>query len=580
MRLRTRYALVLLVLMVVLGAVVFGTAQFFQQQTENREQATLDESGQLAAAQVEAGVNSATNELGLYATRYQSIEDPDSTEFLNRLLADTSFQIAALVDADGTVIDLQGDLDEEVRQENIGVDIGDTEPARSVLQADDTRTDRAVELLPPQDDRLFAQFAVPILDSSGDTVTVDGAIVADGALDDQSTFFNDVLGPVQLLETSTQTVEVVGTDRDGGEVTLREPGDEFEDSLTTRATVPAVGWTVTVERDRSALTDQLQLLQFIQFGSLFVVLLAVAGLGYFEYRTNLRQTERLLAGFDELTAGNFGYSLSLSAAREWNRISDGFNELATGLREREETIREREKQIRERERRLSVLNRVLRHNLQNDMTVIQGHAQLIPDLEDRERREQTADTILRKSEGLVDHGKKARQLETIMENAEDPPAKQDVVRKVQNQLSEYSSEYPDVTVGTDLPEAAWVSAVSGIEFGIDSLIENAFEHNTSDDPEVTVSVREEDTEVVIEVADNGPGIPEHEREVITGEGEETSLEHGSGIGLWLAFWAAEKSGGSLAFPEPDGDGGVAEIRLPSAEPPTEAKGDGAVGFSI
>jgi hypothetical protein len=49
---RTQYALVLLTVLVVLGAVVVGTAELFQQQTIDQEREDLDETAALATPAV------------------------------------------------------------------------------------------------------------------------------------------------------------------------------------------------------------------------------------------------------------------------------------------------------------------------------------------------------------------------------------------------------------------------------------------------------------------------------------------------------------------------------------------------
>lgn len=55
-----------------------------------------------------------------------------------------------------------------------------------------------------------------------------------------------------------------------------------------------------------------------------------------------------------------------------------------------------------------------------------------------------------------------------------------------------------------------------------------------------------DSSVTIRIADDGPGIPVHEQTAIL-SGPETPLEHGSGVGLWLANWIAESLDSELAF---------------------------------
>jgi signal transduction histidine kinase len=93
------------------------------------------------------------------------------------------------------------------------------------------------------------------------------------------------------------------------------------------------------------------------------------------------------------------------------------------------------------------------------------------------------------------------------------------------------------------------------------LIENGLEHAEHDSPHVEISVRRTPSGAVeIAVADNGPGLPEREREIITGE-TETQLKHGQGIGLWFVRWAVTQLGGDLKFKQNDPTGTVVTIRL-------------------
>ncbi len=87
-------------------------------------------------------------------------------------------------------------------------------------------------------------------------------------------------------------------------------------------------------------------------------------------------------------------------------------------------------------------------------------------------------------------------------------------------------------------------------------IENGIVHQDTDSPIVFVSVStpSEDT-AQIEIRNEGE-IPNVEQDTLE-KGEETALEHSSGLGLWLIKWIVENAHGSIEFPESNTD----EIRL-------------------
>ncbi|PSQ15226.1 hypothetical protein BRD00_14685 [Halobacteriales archaeon QS_8_69_26] len=220
---------------------------------------------------------------------------------------------------------------------------------------------------------------------------------------------------------------------------------------------------------------------------------------------------------------------------------------------------------RTREQRLAVLNRVLRHNLRNDMSAILGHADLVED--DALDGEEVAAGIREAADGLIDLGERAREVEEMMSIPRRLGAQTDVAAVVGDVVAEVRSEYPDVEVLSAVP--------TDLDAGVDrrllrpvlyNVVENAARHNDADDPRVEVSASVSDegpAPVAIAVTDNGPGIPEHERRVLF-EGDETALQHGSGLGLWAVYWGITRMGGDLAFEDNEPRGTVVRIRLPAA----------------
>ena len=221
----------------------------------------------------------------------------------------------------------------------------------------------------------------------------------------------------------------------------------------------------------------------------------------------------------------------------------------------------------QRRQRLEVLNRVLRHNLRNDMTVVLGYAQTLEEsLPEAEAR--MAATIERKAQALVDMGEKARKLEQLIESPGEP-TRVDVASLLRAVCDELGDAFPAATVTADLPDELVVETVPDVlDAVVENLVENAIEHNDADAPQVWVSAAVDGGGLVVTVADDGPGIPDHELDTIDA-GTETPLQHGSGIGLWLVHWGVRSLGGGLSFEtgtatddNDDSRGTTATVRLP------------------
>ena len=215
---------------------------------------------------------------------------------------------------------------------------------------------------------------------------------------------------------------------------------------------------------------------------------------------------------------------------------------------------------KQRQEQLSVLDRVLRHNLRNDMNVIRGHAETLKiDLSDDVAA--TADEIIEKSEQLLGLAEKERDITELLR--EEPTLTEMTVRdRLRTIASNVRSEYPDTTVTVDCPDAMTVRATTRFEQALGELVTNASVHNDSPSPAVTVTATQTDETVRIDIADNGPPIPEIERDVLRDDTEQTPLYHGSGLGLWLVNLIIARSGGTITFEENSPAGNVVRIELP------------------
>lgn len=561
MKLRTKFVVMLMLVTLVLSSLTYGGLELYKQETLQRNQASVDESAALAADQIATRVRERRDYIGYVASQPATANFSNSGTTIGGVVNNSRFFAAQVVAANGTVVAFGGQIDESVRRETIGTDVTD-EPYFSKA------TTRSSYVSPPESvpnsDRYLVVISAPIITDDGL-----GGVFAASMYVSQDT----LLGPVAALDTRQQRVIVTAD-----ETVLLDSNDRFEQVLTGTAAVDGIGWTLTVERDRSRLNEQLQSLALAQGVGLFLVLLSVVGFWMWEYRMNLRQTDRLLEGFSALLDGQHGHSLDMSASEEWIQISDGFNELSTGLAAREAAVREREE-------RLSVLNRILRHNLRNDMNVILGYADIV---EHRTRDDlvgSAAETIQSTATDLVDLGEKARWIDEGLDETTTERQQLDVVPLVERVVADAEASSPAVDITTSLPATATAFTAPAVEAALQNLVENACEHNDATDPSVSVvvSTRAADTDervtrlatdapagrdeegigdrVRIVVTDNGPGISDYELEAVT-EGHETALEHGSGVGLWLSRWLVEHSGGRIDFGDKEPRGTVVTVSLP------------------
>jgi len=213
---------------------------------------------------------------------------------------------------------------------------------------------------------------------------------------------------------------------------------------------------------------------------------------------------------------------------------------------------------RKRSKRLiQVLNRVLRHNLRNDMGVIRGLGELLE--AEPERAADFGTTIKETAQELIDLSEKAHQLEKAA-NRDVTPSRIDIESVLEEIVAPYRREHPDATIDVRIRSERAVCAGDEVREAVSELIENAVKHTVASDPRVVVTVEEDEEWIVLSVEDNGPGIGEMEAAVVS-KGKERALEHGSGLGLWLVNWIVTQYGGSFQI-QPNGDGTRATMRLP------------------
>ena len=216
--------------------------------------------------------------------------------------------------------------------------------------------------------------------------------------------------------------------------------------------------------------------------------------------------------------------------------------------------------LEERTRQLHVLDNILRHNIRNDLNVIHGRGeQLRGDLEGE--LEAAAGTIVDRAETLLTTSEKSREITAVLSDLSEPISV-DLGQVVRVLAEETADDWPNADVDVTGPTELVVSATDSITAALEELFTNAVIHNDSEEPRVRVDLAVDGSCGVLSLRDNGPGIPEFDRDVLeSGEAIET-LSHGSGLGLWLVYWTINRSGGEIHVDDSEPRGTEITIRLP------------------
>lgn len=214
--------------------------------------------------------------------------------------------------------------------------------------------------------------------------------------------------------------------------------------------------------------------------------------------------------------------------------------------------RELAERNRELERALSqtsILHRVLRHDLRNAGNVIAGYAREL----DAEYDDDRLTPVIDRAERLTELSERTELLRTLDVDA--TRGATDGVEALRSVAECYGCERLTVVLPDGpAPVSADVNTVAA------ELVENALAYAT----EVTLTARVTGETLEFTVVDDGPGLPELEREVLDSSIEEP-LRHSRGLGLWTAQFIVDRADGTLRFVDNEPSGTVAVVAIPLSD---------------
>ena len=355
------------------------------------------------------------------------------------------------------------------------------------------------------------------------------------------------------------------TDIDSYRVTSRElvvrtptPSAAFGGTLGT-VTTP-VGYVQYAKPERSITTTVNRVRLFLAFGVLGGTLLAFLG-GLLVARRAMRPIAGLTRAAREV-ARTRDPDITLSKPQANDEVSDLAHTFEDMLRELSAARAETEAALTRQRKFVADAS----HELRTPLTSILANLELLEEELAGEQRDM-ADSALRSSRRmrrLVGDLLLLARADAGRDVTRAPVDLSAVAAEAAHEAGALSSDHP---LSLDLPGRVTVTGVADdLHRLAGNLIENALLHTPAGTP-VTVSVRREGNDAVLEVSDRGPGVPvdlrEHVFERFARGGGDAAPSGGTGLGLAIVRAVTQSHGGTVELSDAEGGGARFVVTLPA-----------------
>lgn len=232
----------------------------------------------------------------------------------------------------------------------------------------------------------------------------------------------------------------------------------------------------------------------------------------------------------------------------------------------------------ERDDRLSAVGRALAnilHDFKTPMTVAQGYVQLLKHEERPEQRDKLADGILQQLQRMT---QMTREVLAFARGEQTTLVRKVLVGELMNELR---PQFEQVFAGTPI-QLGWDVQYRGQarldSFKLARVLQNLAKNardalvtqpHDARPPRVDVLLTEDSGQLVLTVADNGPGVPAAFRTQLFAPFATQGKPDGTGLGLAMVKQFAESHGGSVSYRDTPGGGATLEVRI-AKEAPAQA----------
>jgi len=208
------------------------------------------------------------------------------------------------------------------------------------------------------------------------------------------------------------------------------------------------------------------------------------------------------------------------------------------------------------------------HELRTPVTVGRGFAELIRDAQPGSQAAQDAVVVLEEFDNLERIAARLLTLARMDERSTVKPAVVPLSPLLERTVTRWRPA-ADRDWRLSPTSAVVVADRQRLETAIDSLVENAVRY-TEKGGRIGLAAYPDAESVVIEVRDDGPGIPDEELAYVFESFRSGASRGGTGIGLAIVKTIVEAHGGAVSVENLPGGGASFRLRLPVQGPPLSA----------
>ncbi|KDR95513.1 Signal transduction histidine kinase [Peptoclostridium litorale DSM 5388] len=263
---------------------------------------------------------------------------------------------------------------------------------------------------------------------------------------------------------------------------------------------------------------------------------------------------KLVEGVVLIGRGDYDFDIKFDSSNELEILKDSINSMSKKIKQ-EIGLREKS----ESNRKKLILN--ISHDVKTPLTNIIGYSQTL--IDSNEIKEFNCEDVQRALEIINSNGVLANKLiqelfelsHIEMDEGPIKTEKADICELMRIKLIQYVNEFEDngIDYSFDIPDGPVILDVNKIKFerAIDNIIQNSMKYNKRDFS-IDVSMKSENSKVIIAISDTGVGIPKEYNSIIFEpmvrvENSRNREFGGSGLGLSITRHIIEKHGGTISL---------------------------------